>query len=203
MLPLSKLVLKLKARLEDLALPVDVIAPDHGPIWRRDLDKIVSLYGRWAAQSPTRKAVVVYDTMWGSTAQMAQAVCEGLVAGGSEAKLLPLSGAHRSDVATEILDAGALIVGSPTLNRTIFPTVADVLCYLKGLAPGNLLGAAFGSYGWSSQAVKQLTAALIDMGVEVIGEGVETLYVPDHEALRQCRALGLRMAERLAEGTKV
>jgi len=180
---------------------VNVIATDHGPIWRRDLDTIVSLYARWAERLPTRKAVVVYDTMWGSTAKMAQAVCEGLVAGGSQAKMLPLSGTHRSDVATEILDAGALIVGSPTLNRNVFPTLADVLCYLKGLAPKNLLGAAFGSYGWSSQAVGQLTAALTDMGVEMIGEGVECSYVPDRQVLQECRTLGLRVAERLADRT--
>ena len=141
----------------------------------------------------------MYDTMWGSTARMARAIGEGLRAGGSTVRLMSMSVSHRSDVATELLDAGALIVGSPTLNRNIFPTLADVLTYLKGLAPKNLIGTAFGSYGWASQAVKQLTAALTDIGVELIGDGVDACYVPDSEALSRCRALGKQVADRLAE----
>ncbi len=199
LLPLSKLVTKLLARVDALSLPIKLIATDHGPIWRKDLDKVLGLYARWARQEPTRKAVVVYDTMWGSTARMAKAVAEGLIAGGAAVKVMPLSGSHRSDVASELLDAGALVIGSPTLNRNMFPTLADVLTYLQGLAPKNLIGGAFGSYGWSSQVVKQLTAALTAMGVEIVGEGVATVYVPTEEALARCKALGRQVAERLDE----
>ncbi|NLF29390.1 MAG: FprA family A-type flavoprotein [Planctomycetes bacterium] len=198
LLPFSKLVLKLVGRLEELALPLKVIACDHGPIWREGLDRIVELYVKWATQAPTRKAVVVYDTMWGSTARMAQAVVEGLVAGGAWAKVLPMGGSHRSDVATEILDAGALLVGTPTLNQNLFPTLADVLTYLKGLAPKNLVGGAFGSYGWSSKAVGQVADALEAMGVEAVAEPVESAYVPDAQVLQRCRALGRAVAGRLA-----
>ena len=113
-------------------------------------------YATWAAQQPTNKAVVVYDTMWQSTAAMARAIGEGLTAGGTTTKLMPLKSCHRSDVATEILDAGAVLVGSPTINNNIFPTVADTLTYLKGLKPQNMTGAVFGSYGWSGEAVKQI-----------------------------------------------
>jgi flavorubredoxin len=199
LLPFSKLVLKLVDRLGVLNLPLRVIACDHGPIWRDGLDRIMALYARWAAQAPTRKAVVVYDTMWGSTAMMARAVVEGLVAGGAWAKVLPMGGSHRSDVATELLDAGALVVGTPTLNQNMFPTLADVLTYLKGLAPTNLVGGAFGSCGWSSRAVAQVAEALKAMGVESVAEPVESVYVPDADALARCRALGQAVAERLAE----
>lgn len=197
LMPLSKLIEKLLARVGELNLPIEVLATDHGPIWRKDLDKILGLYARWARRPPTNKAVVVYDTMWQSTDKMAQAVAEGLTAGGASAKLMPLSGSHRSDVATEILDAGALLVGSPTLNNNLFPTVADTLTYLKGLKPRNLVGAAFGSYGWSGEVVGQLNEWLQGMGVELVSQGVRTVYVPSNEALAQCRELGRQVAERL------
>ncbi len=199
LMPLSKLITKLTTRLKELALPIKLIATDHGPIWRKDIDKIIELYNKWAAPTRTRKCVVMYDTMWGSTAKMARAIVDGLREGGSPVRLMPLSGSHRSDIATEVLDAGALLVGSPTLNRNIFPSLADVLTYLKGLAPRGLIGAAFGSYGWSTQAVGQLTDLLRQMDVEVIDEGVAALYVPNDEALARCRALGRRVADHLAQ----
>ena len=200
LMPFAKLVLKLKNRMEELALPVQVLAPDHGPLWRQDLDKIVRLYGQWAEREPTRKAIVVYGTMWGSTATMARAVCEGLAAGGASPKLMPIAGTHRSDVVTELLDAGGLIIGCPTLNQNMLPMLADVLTYLKGLAPKHLVGAAFGSYGWSSKAVKLLNAALREMDVEVVDDGVDAVYVPGCEELERCRSLGRKVAERLVAG---
>jgi flavorubredoxin len=189
-------------RMQALALPIKLVATDHGPIWRQDIAKVFELYARWAAQFKTRKAVVVYDTMWGSTARMARAIADGLREAGVSARLMSMSGSHRSEVATELLEAGALLVGSPTLNRNIFPSLADVMTYLKGLAPRNLIGAAFGSYGWSSQAVGQLTDLLRQMDVEVIDEGVAAVYVPDVEALERCRTLGRRVADRLTERIK-
>jgi len=197
LLPYSPLILKLLEKVRASGLQIDVIAPDHGPIFRENIDWILQRYAQWALQKPTRKAVVVYDTMWQSTEKMARAICEGLAAGGAAAKLMPLKGSHRSDVATEILDAGALLVGSPTINNTIFPTVADVLTYLKGLRPRNLIGAAFGSYGWSGESVGQINAILKEMKVELVSEGVKVRYVPDDAALQQCRDLGILVAEKL------
>jgi len=197
LLPYSPLILKLLEKVRASGLQIDVIAPDHGPIFRKNIDWILQRYAQWALQKPTRKAVVVYDTMWQSTEKMARAICEGLAAGGAAAKLMPLKGSHRSDVATEILDAGALLVGSPTINNTIFPTVADVLTYLKGLRPRNLIGAAFGSYGWSGESVDRINAILKEMKVELVSEGVKVRYVPDDAALLQCRDLGILVAEKL------
>jgi flavorubredoxin len=107
--------------------------------------------------------------------------------------------ANRSDVAAEILEAGALVVGSPTINNQIFPTMADVLCYLEGLKPKNLVGAAFGSYGWSGEAVGKLEEWLQRMGVRLVAEGVKVQYVPDDEALRACHTLGEKVARKLVE----
>lgn len=145
--PYSHLVLRVLEKLRDLLPEVQMIAPDHGPVWRSGIAGVLEDYARWARQEPTDKVVIVYDTMWESTAQMARAVVEGVTAGGAKAVLMPLGASHRSDIATELLDAGALVVGSPTLNNHLFPTVADVLTYLRGLKRLNLVGAAFGSYG--------------------------------------------------------
>ena len=198
LLPLSNFIVKALEKVEHLGWACKLICPDHGPIWRRGMGKIIADYGRWARQAPTDKALVVFDTMWQSTQLMARAVAEGLQAGGARPLLLPLSASHRSDVATELLEAGGLVVGTPTINNNLFPTLADTLSYLKGLKRTNLVGAAFGSFGWSGEGAKQVHEILTDMGVEMVADKpFQVKYVPDEAALRQCRDLGLAVAERM------
>ncbi len=197
LLPLSPIIAKTLEKFIGLQLDLRMIAPDHGPVWRKDFHEIIELYSRWTKQQRNKSAVIAYDTMWQSTTKMAQAISEGLTAGGVPVRLLPLGSSHRSDVATELLDAGALLIGTPTLNNNLFPTVADVLTYLKGLKPRNLLGAAFGSYGWSGEAVNQVNETLTAMNVTLVSEGVKIKYVPDKAALTQCYALGQQVAEAL------
>jgi flavorubredoxin len=196
-LPFSPIVTRTLEKFLKLNLPVNLIATDHGPIWRSGITKILDLYAQWARHDPSLKCVIVYDTMWQSTRKMAQAIAEGASAGGARVKVMPLSVSHRSDVALEMLDASALLVGSPTINNTMFPTVADVLCYLEGLRPANLIGAAFGSYGWSGEAVKMIEDHLTEMKVELVDKGISARYVPTAEVLAQCVSLGARVAEQL------
>ncbi|MBU4175142.1 MAG: FprA family A-type flavoprotein [Actinobacteria bacterium] len=199
LLPFSPLVLKLLERVSNLGVEIDIIAPDHGPIWREDLGKILGLYSKWATQEPANKAVVVFDTMWGSTEKMAGAIGEAMTRGGLKVVLLPLKSSHRSDVAAQLLGAGALLVGTPTINNMMFPTVADVLTYLEGLKPKNLVGAAFGSYGWSGEGAKLVGEALDRMDVEQVRDPVRVKYVPDDEALEACGDLGAAVAKRMKE----
>ncbi len=198
LLPFSRQVLKVLDRLEEAKLGFDLIAPDHGPVWRENRGTILELYRRWAEQKRGNEAVVVYDTMWGSTGKMARAIADGLASGGASVKVMKLRASDRSDIATEVLEAGALVVGSPTINNNIFPTVADLLVYLKGLKPVGLIGAAFGSYGWSGESVGQIEELLEGMKVEIAGEAQRIKYVPDGEALEACRKLGVAIAEKLA-----
>jgi flavorubredoxin len=193
----SPLVQKLIEKVAASGLTFRLIAPDHGPIWRKDIGGIVGRYGSWAAQKPTGKAVVVYGTMWQNTEKMARAVSEGLSEGGLHVKLMSMSEVHRSDVMYEILDAGALVVGSSTLNNNMLPIVADVMTYMRGLKPKNLVGAAFGSYGWSGEAVKQVEEILAEMKVEGAGEGIRVKNAPDGETLTRCYDLGLTIAEKV------
>lgn len=195
--PLSPLVLKLLERVAGMNLDLRLICPDHGPIWRTALGRITEHYADWAQLRPTRKAVIVYDTMWQSTARLAQAYAEGLTQAGACVRMLPLAAAHRSDIATELLEAGALLVGSPTINNGLFPTVADALTYLRGLKRRNLVGAAFGSYGWSGEAVGQLEAYLADMQVELAAESLKVQYAPTDADLAQGFERGQQVGARL------
>jgi flavorubredoxin len=199
LLPYSNLVTKVLERVRNLGIEIDIVCPDHGPIWRSNPDKIMGLWGEWAAQKPTNKAVIVYDTMWGSTDLMGRVIGEAMQAEGVNVEVMPLKTCDRSAVVTQVLDAGALLVGTPTINNGIFPTVSDVLTYLKGLKPKNLVGAAFGSYGWSGEGAKQVNEILSDMKVEIVQEPFAVNYVPDDKALAGCRALGAAVADRLKE----
>lgn len=193
----SPAVEKLLAQVEADGLEIEMIAPDHGLVWRRDPAAILEAYRAWSRQQPRRKAVIIYDTMWHSTEKMAKAVAHGLqLEGINEVRLLHARKNHRSDIMTEVMDAKAVIFGSATLNNNIMPAMADVLTYMKGLRPKNKLGAAFGSYGWSGEAVKHLNASLEGMGFAMpAAAGVRIKNVPSHETLAECVALGRTIAQ--------
>ena len=197
--PYAALVTKLLARVADAGLKLRIIAPDHGPVWRKDIPGILGRYADWAERKPSRKAVVVYGTMWHSTEKMALAITEGLRNGGVDVKLMSMDVCHRSDVAYEVLDAAALIVGSSTLNNNLLPGMADILTYLKGLKPRNLMGAAFGSYGWSGEAPRQIQEMLTEFKVDLLAEPVQTRHVPDPSVLARCYDLGRTIAEKICQ----
>ena len=193
----APLILKLVEKVKSMGLAIDMILPDHGVMWRKDPMKIVKAYVEWSEQKPTRKALVLYDTMWHSTQIMAEAIAEALGHEGVDARAMHLRTWHRSDIVTEALDAGAIVVGSPTLNNGLFPTVSDVLTYLKGLKPQNKVAAAFGSYGWSGEAVKLITRELEEMKFKVVDPGLKVQFVPDKEALQACQELAKKIAKEL------
>lgn len=193
----SPLILKLVSKVTEMGLALDMICPDHGIIWRQDPSRIINAYVEWSNQEPKRKAVVVYDTMWHSTETMAEAIVDALGQEGVDAKPMHLRNWHRSDIITEVLDAGAIIVGSPTLNNGLFPTVSDFLSYMKGLKPKNKIGAAFGSYGWSGEAVKLINKELEAMKFELVDPGLQIKYVPNDKGIDACHQLGKKIAQAL------
>ena len=197
----APLILKLVDKVTEMGLKLKMICPDHGIMWRKDPTNIINAYVEWGQQKPRRKALVVYDTMWHSTEMMANAIVDTLGQEGVEAKPMHLRTWHRSDIITEVLDAGAVLIGSPTLNNGLFPTVSDFLTYMKGLKPKNKLGAAFGSYGWSGEAVKLINKELEDMKFEVIDPGVRAEFVPDQASLEACQELGKKIAEKLPKAS--
>jgi len=196
-LPYSPVVLKALEKVAATGWAIKVFAPDHGPVWRKNLGFIIDLYKKWALQKSANKAVVVYATMWHSTEMMAKAIAESLAREGVHVKLLSMNDVHRSEVVYEVLEAGALIVGSSTLNNNILPQMADVMTYLKGLKPANLIGAAFGSYGWSGESVRDLEAILKEMKVDIVAEPISVKHVPGKDVLEKCSGLGQVVASEL------
>ncbi len=193
----SPQVAKLLKTVAEMGLEIKMICPDHGIIWRSDPGKIIDAYASWSRQEGIDKAILVYDSMWHSTEKMADAISSGLDEVGVEVRPMSLRKWHRSDVMTEVMDAKAIVVGSPTLNNGIFPTVADMLTYMKGLRPKNKIAAAFGSYGWSGEAVKQINQYFEAMKLEIVDEGLRIQYVPDADALETCFQFGRKIGERI------
>ena len=199
LLPYAPQALKLLEVFPSLNLDIALIAPDHGPIWRGDLLlKPLELYGKWAAQAPVKQALVIYDTMWHSTEKMAFEIADGIRSTGVEVKVMALDGHSRSDVAAEMLDIGALVVGSPTINNGLFPRTADVLTYLKGLRPKNLKGAAFGSFGWSGEAAAQITEQLNAMNCETM-EPLKLKFASTKEDFEACFEYGVKIGEAIKD----
>ncbi len=190
----SPLVHKLLAKIVELGLEIDMIAPDHGLIWRHDPAGIVQAYQKWSRQQSRRKALVIYDTMWQATEKMACAIGEGIKEEGLDFKIFNLKFNHRSDIMTEVLDSRALVLGSATMNNGMMPAMADLLSYMKGLRPAGKVGAAFGSYGWSGEAVKLISEAMREIGINLVGEGVRVKYSPKKEDLDRCFELGRQVA---------
>ena len=169
-MPYSRQVRKALDAVEGLDL--SMIAPSHGVIWRSHVGDILREYAGWCANEPGEAAVVVYDSMWHATEAMAKAAAEAFVERGVPVRLLDVKHNHISDIMTEVLDAKYIAVGSPTLNNSMMPTVAEFLCYFKGLAPKGRVGLAFGSYGWApagpNEVAAQLEAAKVAQPVEPV-----------------------------------
>ena len=188
-------VRKLLAKVAEMGLEIDMIAPDHGLIWRENVGEILESYGRWAKQEAKQKAVIVYDTMWKSTETMAKAIYKGLLEEGISIKMMDLKTNHRSDIVSEVLDAKAVLCGSPTLNNGMLPTMADLLTYLKGLRPTGKIGAAFGSFGWSGEAVKHINGFMEQMKFDIVDPGIKVKNVPTDEDLQKCVELGRKVGQ--------
>ena len=196
-LPYSPMVLKTLPVVEKL--DIDMIAPDHGLIHRGEkaVRFIIDMYRRMAEQKPEQRALIFYDTMWQSTERMAYAVCSGLEENGVPTRIMSVKHNHHSAVMTELADCGAVLAGSPTHNNTVLPLVAAQLTYMKGLRPLNLVGGAFGSYGWSGEAPKYLQEQLAAMNMDMPAEAVKCNWAPDKDVFRACHALGKTVAETL------
>jgi len=204
--PLAPKVLKKLDEVTKLGIPIDMIAPSHGIIWRSYVGDLLNSYVSWCNGAAKDKVTIVYDTMHHSTDLMAQSIAEGVMAEGVAVKVCLLKdgkfeGTHRSNVVTEILDSKAVLVGSPTLQDEVYPTVADFLSYLHGVRPGRLgkqkIGFAFGSHGGQGGAVRIMTRGLEAAGIEPISDGYELLYKPNAEELEKCYALGQDVARRV------
>ena len=181
------------------ALDIDFICPSHGIIWKDYIPKIIDEYTRWSNNDAEPKAVIVYDTMWKSTKKMAWEFCYGLKESGIHVTMRDLKSNDISDVMTDVLDSKCIIIGSPTLNNNMLPTVGAFLTYLKGLNPKKKIGVAFGSYGWGGQSIGQIESVMKELKWELPFEIVKMKYIPDEEELLKVREIGRSLGEKLLE----
>jgi flavorubredoxin len=180
-------------------VPIDMIAPSHGVIWRKDIGDILAKYVSWVAGETKEKVVIVYDTMWNSTKKMTYAIAEGVGSEGVECEVFNLTTCHRSDAIAEILEAKAVLVGSPTLNNHVFPPVASFLAYMRGLKPMNKFGAGFGSYGWAGGSKKFVEEQMQLAGIEVMESDIDVTYKPTDDEWHRAYEFGVNVAKKVKE----
>lgn len=204
LLHLSGKILELLDVLPSLKLDIKMIAPDHGPLFRKpeDIEWILRLYREVAEQKMKPRALVLYATMWESTEKLARSLADGLAHGGLEVELSSLAAMERSAMITEVIDSGIVAIGTPTMNNQMYPAMADIITYLKGLKPRNHIGFAFGSYGWSGEGAKQVHAALAEIGFEMPFEPQNVKYVPTVADLEKTYQTGVELAKQLLAKAK-
>jgi flavorubredoxin len=195
--PLAPLILKKVDEVVKMGIPIDMIGPSHGLIWRKEPGRIIQAYVEWSQGKANNKILVIYDTMWGSTESMAKAILKGLIEDGAEVKLLHLRSNHRSDIIEEMLEAKGVLLGSPTLNNGMFPTMGDFLTYMKGLRPKGKVFGLFGSYGWGGGAIKEMRKNLEQEKFEVWEKELGFQYLPDPEELKMAIQFGKEFARKV------
>ena len=172
----------------ELNLEIEMIAPSHGCIWNgeKEINWILEHYAKWASGQNDGSAVVVYDTMWGATAKLAETITAVFQDAGVPVVKRCLTDAHTSEVMTDILEAKYVAIGTPTLNNELFPRVAAFVTYMKGLAPKGKKGFAFASYGWKPGVVNKIQTVMEELGWQTIAPFDEK-YTPKAEVLEKLR----------------
>ena len=192
LMPFGGIILKKLEEVQKLGIEIKMIAPSHGMIWTNP-GKIIDAYIRWSKGESKKKVLIIYDTMWNSTEIMAKEVLRGVSDSGIEVALFHLRRNDWSEIVKDVLEAKAILIGSPTLNNGMFPTVGGFLTYLLGLKPKNKIWATFGSYGWAGGAMKAVNEKLKSAGFEPV-ESLEANFRPDGQDLEKCYALGQKVA---------
>jgi len=195
--PFSGLVEKKIEEFKSLNVPLDMICPSHGVIWRDNPLQIVGKYLDWSKNYRENQITIVYDTMWNGTRNMAEAIAKGVRSVDDEVvvKLFNISHKDKNDVVTEVFKSKTLLMGSPTINRGILSAVAGFLEQIRGLKFKDKKAAAFGTYGWSGESVDMLNQGLENAGFELLESGLKSTWNPDEKSLKECVDFGKEIAE--------
>ena len=194
--PFSPLVTRKINEVLSLNLPVDMICPSHGVIWRDNPAQIIEQYLKWADAYQENQITFIFDTMWESTHKMAVAIAQGIQNVDPQVTIKMYNSAKedKNDIMTEVFRSKAILLGSPTINNGYLYSIAGIAEMAKGLKFKKKKAAAFGSYGWSGEAVKQLSEMLTQAGFELVNEGIRALWVPDTQAIEECVKYGEEFA---------
>lgn len=197
--PFSMMVTRKVNEILSMNLPLKMICPSHGVIWRENPRQIVEKYLAWANSYQEDQITIVYDTMWNSTRTMAEQIAAGIYDEDKAVtvKLMNVAKDDKNDIMTEIFRSKAILVGSPTINNGYSYAIAGILEMAHGLKFKKKKAAAFGSYGWGGEAVKKINPLLEEAGFELANEGIRVQWVPDQNAIEECRQFGKEFAKSL------
>ncbi len=189
--PFSPLVKKKLEEIIALNLPIDIIAPSHGVIWRDNPLQIVEKYAAWCDEYQEDQVTVIYDTMWEGTAQLANRLAAYLneLSPETRVKTFNISKYDKNEIMTEVFKSKAIAVGSPTVGNDVLSSVSGWLHFLKSLKFKGKKGAAFGTYGWSGESVKNIQGYLADAGFDVIDASVRVNWNPTADDLAATRTI--------------
>ncbi|MDF2906678.1 MAG: anaerobic nitric oxide reductase flavorubredoxin [Herbinix sp.] len=199
--PFSKMVIKKIEEVLSFRLPVDMICPSHGVLWKDHPTQIVEKYLEWAKDYQENQITIIYDTMWNSTRKMAEAIARGIEQADPivKIKLMNASKEDKNDVITEVFKSKLILMGAPTVNNGYLYSLGGLLEMMKGLKFKNKKAVTFGSYGWSGEAVKLLSDHLKDAGFTIVNDGLRKLWVPDENGLDDCSLFGSQLIEQIKE----
>ncbi len=198
-MPFGRLIKSKLAEVQKLGLEIDMIAPDHGVIWRDDPGGIIQKYLDLADGKSELAVTLIYDTMWHSTERMTIPIMQGIKDEGVNCKVIKLRATPMSVAIKEFWKSRGCLVGSPTLNNLMFPSVAEFLTHLRGLRPTNRIMGAFGSYGWGGGAVKGAYEEFKKMKLETVEPGIQVLYKPSLEDESACYEFAKDFANKVKE----
>ena len=199
LMPFGKLIKNKIADIQKLGIEIDMIAPDHGIIWRSSPQKVIQDYLAMANGRAALRVAIIYDTMWHSTERMTIPLMQGIKDEGVDCKVIKLRATPMSAAIKEFWKSRGTLIGTPTLNNIMFPSVAEYLTHLRGLRPQNRITGAFGSYGWGGGAVKEAYEEFKRMGLEVVEPGMQVLYRPSPEDETQCYNFAREFAKKVKE----
>jgi flavorubredoxin len=200
LMPLGQIILKKIEEIQKIKLPIKMIAPSHGIIWRCNPAKIIQAYVSWAKNETVEKVVIVYETMWGATEKMARKIAEGLSSNKVSVKLFNVAESDRTEIIKEMLEAKGFLFASSTHDNDMLPNLAGFMEFVKGLRPKNRVASAFGSYGWAGGAVKEIEEILKESGIEPALPGLSVKYAPDETEIKSCYEYGKKFAQIIKGG---
>ncbi|ATZ60982.2 MAG: FprA family A-type flavoprotein [Methanosarcinales archaeon Met12] len=199
LMPFGQLIKNKIAEIQKLGLEIDMIAPDHGVIWKANPGKVLQMYLDMANGRANLSVSIIYDTMWHGTEHMTLSIMQGIKDEGVDCKVIKLRASPMSAAIKEFWKSRGTLIGTPTLNNIMFPSVAEILTHLRGLRPKNRLVGAFGSYGWGGGAVKEAYEEFKRMGLETVEPGLQILYRPSLEDETKCYEFGREFAKKVKE----
>ncbi len=193
MMPFSFNALKALEKIRDL--PISLIAPSHGPV-HRNPERIMNAYRKWANGETKQKAVVVYVSMWNSTEKMVEVISDTLASEGVEVITHNMAVADIADIARDLVDSRALVMGASTVLGGAHPLAVYVSYLVKALKPPTKYAVLMGSYGWSGGAANQMKELLSGTKIEIL-ETMEIKGPPTEADVNKIAQLGKALADKI------